>query len=70
MDRGPTWSALRRHRPSHRCGPRIFLRQGAKIGKLDKAWDEATQRGWTVVDMAKDWTTVFASERGTAEASQ
>ncbi|UPT83767.1 haloacid dehalogenase-like hydrolase [Bradyrhizobium barranii subsp. apii] len=42
----------------------------SKIGKLDKAWDEATQRGWTVVDMAKDWTTVFASERGTAEASQ
>jgi len=28
------------------------------------------QRGWTVVDMTKDWTTMFASERGTAEASQ
>ena len=26
--------------------------------------------GWTVVDMTKDWTTMFASERGTAEASQ
>jgi phosphoglycolate phosphatase-like HAD superfamily hydrolase len=42
----------------------------SKIGKLDKAWDEAMQRGWTVVDMTKDWTTMFASERGTAEASQ
>ena len=30
-----------------------------KIGKLDKAWDEATQRGWTVVDMKQDWKTVF-----------
>ncbi len=35
----------------------------SKIGKLDKAWDEATQRGWTVVDMAKDWKAVFAPER-------
>ncbi|MGY8711750.1 HAD family hydrolase [Bradyrhizobium sp. 18BD] len=38
----------------------------SKIGKLDKAWDEAVQRGWTVVDMAKDWKTVFAFERGGA----
>ncbi|MGT2436369.1 HAD family hydrolase [Bradyrhizobium betae] len=42
----------------------------SKIGKLDKAWDEAVQRGWTVVDMAKDWKTVFAFERGKAGASQ
>jgi phosphoglycolate phosphatase-like HAD superfamily hydrolase len=31
----------------------------SKIGKLDKAWDEATQHGWTVVDMKQDWKTVF-----------
>jgi phosphoglycolate phosphatase-like HAD superfamily hydrolase len=29
------------------------------IGKLDKGLDEATQRGWTVVDMRKDWKTIF-----------
>ncbi|MCM3870383.1 MAG: haloacid dehalogenase-like hydrolase [Pyrinomonadaceae bacterium] len=29
------------------------------IGKLDKGLDEATQRGWTVVDMKKDWKTIF-----------
>jgi phosphoglycolate phosphatase-like HAD superfamily hydrolase len=29
------------------------------IGKLDQAWDEATARGWTVVDMKTDWKTVF-----------
>ncbi len=29
------------------------------IGQLDKAWDEANERGWTVVDMAKDWKTIF-----------
>jgi hypothetical protein len=32
------------------------------VGKLDKALDEAEQRGWTVVDMKRDWRTVFASQ--------
>ncbi len=30
------------------------------IGKLDKGLDEAKARGWTVVDMRKDWKRVFA----------
>ncbi len=30
------------------------------IGRLDKALDEALRRGWTVVDMKKDWKRVFA----------
>lgn len=30
-----------------------------KSGKLDKAWDEAKAKGWTVVDMKQDWKTVF-----------
>jgi len=29
------------------------------IGKLDKAWDEANERGWTVVSMKDDWRTIF-----------
>ena len=29
------------------------------IGRLDKALDEAQSRGWTVVDMKKDWKRVF-----------
>jgi len=29
------------------------------IGRLDKALDEARGNGWTVVDMAKDWKTIF-----------
>lgn len=32
------------------------------IGKLDKALDEAGEQGWTVVDMAQDWKTVYAPE--------
>ncbi len=33
------------------------------IGKLDKALDEAIARKWTVVDMKKDWRTVFPAPR-------
>jgi hypothetical protein len=29
------------------------------VGKLDTALDEANRRGWTVVDMKRDWRTVF-----------
>jgi phosphoglycolate phosphatase-like HAD superfamily hydrolase len=29
------------------------------IGKLDKAWDEATKRGWIVVDMKADWKVIY-----------
>jgi phosphoglycolate phosphatase-like HAD superfamily hydrolase len=29
------------------------------IGKLDKALDEATAKGWTVVSMKDDWKTIF-----------
>ena len=29
------------------------------VGRLDKALDEAAARGWTVVDMKRDWTVVF-----------
>jgi hypothetical protein len=33
------------------------------VGRLDKALDEALARGWTVVDMKRDWRKVFAFER-------
>ncbi len=33
------------------------------IGKLDKALDEATSKGWTVVDMKTDWNAVFPPEQ-------
>ena len=29
------------------------------IGKLDKALDEASARGWTIVDMKKDWKVIY-----------
>jgi phosphoserine phosphatase len=33
------------------------------IGQLDKAWDEARARKWTVVSMKTDWKRVFAFEK-------
>jgi phosphoglycolate phosphatase-like HAD superfamily hydrolase len=32
----------------------------SKIGRLDKALDEATRKGWVVVDMEKEWKRVYA----------
>lgn len=32
----------------------------SKVGKLDKALDEANAKGWTVVSMKDDWKTIFA----------
>ncbi|MFA5955601.1 MAG: HAD family hydrolase [Hyphomicrobium sp.] len=35
----------------------------SRIGKLDKALDEATSKGWTVVDMKADWKTIFPPQK-------
>ena len=35
----------------------------SKVGKLDKALDEAAAKGWSVVDMKQDWKTVFPPEK-------
>ncbi|MEN8210628.1 MAG: HAD family hydrolase [Thermodesulfobacteriota bacterium] len=32
------------------------------IGRLDKGLDEARKKGWTIVDMKKDWGRVFAHD--------
>ncbi len=29
------------------------------IGKLDKGWDEAKERGWTIVNMKNDWKVIY-----------
>ena len=48
----------------HDDGKREFAYDRQSIvGKLDKALDEATQRGWTVVSMGKDWRQVFAFQK-------
>ena len=33
------------------------------MGRLDKALDEATAKGWIVVSMKDDWKQIFAFQR-------
>ena len=33
--------------------------RNSHIGRLDKAWEEAQAKGWTVVSMKDDWKTIF-----------
>ncbi len=35
----------------------------SRTGRLSKALDEAPKRGWTVVDMKRDWKQIFATEK-------
>jgi hypothetical protein len=35
----------------------------SQVGKLDKALDEALTKGWTIVDMRKDWKRIYPFER-------
>ena len=35
----------------------------SSIGRLDKGLDEAQAKGWTVVDMKKDWKRVFPFDK-------
>ncbi len=32
------------------------------VGQLDKAWDEALRRHWTIVDMKNDWKVIYPFE--------
>ena len=34
----------------------------SSIGRLDKGLDEANEKGWTVIDMEKDWKVIFPYE--------
>jgi phosphoserine phosphatase len=35
----------------------------SSIGRLDKALDEATQKGWTVVDMRQEWKVIYPFQK-------
>jgi hypothetical protein len=49
--------------PSHTDGEREWAYdRKSNIGALDKAWDEAQAKGWTIVDMKRDWKKVYAFE--------
>ena len=54
---GPRFMGLVHHTDAER---EFAYDRQSKIGKLDKAWDDALKHGWTVVDMKHDWNKVFA----------
>jgi hypothetical protein len=35
----------------------------SKVGKLDKALDEGQKRGWTIVDLRRQWKAVIAFDK-------
>ena len=55
---GPRFALIVHHTDAER---EYAYDRDSHIGKLDKALDEATQRGWTVVDMQADWKEVFST---------
>jgi phosphoglycolate phosphatase-like HAD superfamily hydrolase len=57
---GPRFAGIVRHTDAAR---EYAYDRPSKIGQLDKAWDEAKAKGWTVVDMKSDWKTVFPFEK-------
>ncbi|MEM8495431.1 MAG: HAD family hydrolase [Planctomycetota bacterium] len=55
--KGPRFGLLVRHTDAER---EWAYDRDSHIGKLDQALDQASEQGWTVVDMANDWATVYA----------
>ena len=53
---GPRFMGLVHHTDGER---EVAYDRESPVGRLDQALDEATSRGWTVVDMKQDWKTVF-----------
>ena len=37
--------------------------RSSSIGRLDKALEKAQAKGWTVIDMKRDWKIVFPFEK-------
>ena len=60
MTQGPRLGMLIHHTDAER---EWAYDRNSDIGTLDKALDQARERGWIVVDMKRDWRTIFAFEK-------
>jgi hypothetical protein len=49
---------------NHTDSVREFAYQASALGKLDEALKEAAAKGWTVVDMKRDWNRIYPFEAG------
>jgi len=59
MAQGPRFGLIVHHTDAER---EWAYDRASPVGRLDKALDEAPERGWTVVDMKSDWTVVYPFE--------
>lgn len=57
---GPSFMGIVHHTDAER---EYAYDRTSHIGKLDKAWDEGIRRGWTIVDMKKDWKVIYPYEK-------
>jgi phosphoserine phosphatase len=53
---GPRFGLILHHTDADR---EYAYDRDSHVGRLDKALDQASDRGWTVIDMKKDWKEVF-----------
>lgn len=59
IDHSPTFGLIVHHTDGER---EWAYDRESHIGQLDKALDDAKQKGWTVVDMKQDWKTIYPGE--------
>ena len=57
---GPRFMLLVHHTDAER---EYAYDRHSPVGRIDKAWDEAVAKGWTVVDMKNDWKQIFAFQK-------
>jgi len=57
--KGPGFGLIVHHTDGHR---EFAYDRESHIGKLNQALDEASLKGWTVVDMKRDWKTIFPAQ--------
>ena len=56
---GPRFALIVHHDDAQR---EFAYDRASSVGKLDHAWDEALQKGWTVVNISQDWKQIFAPQ--------
>jgi len=56
---GPRFGLILHHTDAER---EYAYDRDSSVGRLDKALDDAPSKGWVVIDMKRDWKTVFPSE--------
>ena len=58
--KGPRFCMLVHHTDA---GREWAYDRDSHIGRLDKALDEARQRGWTIMDMKRDWRVIYPFQK-------